>query len=280
MIHNDSELGRRIALLRKEKGYTQEKVGDLLKVTPQAISKWEQGNALPDTLLLPPLARLFGVSIDYLLTGESLAGKAGAYDGEYRKENFYWGIQPSELAGQIIDILQGDTANKRLLDIGSGEGRDAIYFAKCGLQVDALELSAPGVEKIKRYSRLSGYAVNVIHADMVGYDLAKEYDVIYSHGSLQFLPPAERRKHFDKYKQYTKTGGLNAHLIFVEKPFIKLAPDWERNEFFFSSGDLAGYYHDWEILRCGEEIIDCDSAGIPHRHAVNCILARKIYVPR
>lgn len=280
MIHNDSELGRRIALLRKEKGYTQEKVGDLLKVTPQAISKWEQGNALPDTLLLPPLARLFGVSIDYLLTGESLAGKAGPYDGEYRKENFYWGIQPSELAGQIMDILQGDTANKRLLDIGSGEGRDAIYFAKCGLQVDALELSAPGVEKIKQYSRLSGYAVNVIHADMIGYDLAEEYDVIYSHGSLQFLPPAERRKHFDKYKQYTKTGGLNAHLIFVEKPFIKLAPDWERNEFFFSSGDLAGYYHDWEILRCGEEIIDCDSAGIPHRHAVNCILARKIYVPR
>jgi transcriptional regulator with XRE-family HTH domain len=101
LMHNDSELGRRIAALRKEKGYTQEKIGDLLKVTPQAISKWEQGNAFPDTLLLPPLARLLGVSIDYLLTGESAAGKAGPYDGEYRKEEFYWGIDPRSLLSRL-----------------------------------------------------------------------------------------------------------------------------------------------------------------------------------
>ncbi len=129
-MNYDSELGRRIAALRKEKGYTQEKVGDLLNVTPQAISKWEQGNAFPDTLLLPPLARLLGVSIDYLLTGESAIGKTGPYDGEYRKEEFYWGIEPSELAEQVANILQGDTESKRLLDIGSGEGRDAFFFCQ------------------------------------------------------------------------------------------------------------------------------------------------------
>lgn len=276
MSHNYSELGRRIALLRKEKGYTQEKIGDLLNVTPQAISKWEQGNALPDTLLLPLLGRLLGVSIDFLLTGENLTGKAGPYDEEYRKTEFYWGREPSELAGQVVDILQGSIETKRLLDIGSGEGRDAIFFAKCGFQVDALELSTPGVEKIKHYSQLSGYAVQILQADMIGYDLSEAYDVIYSCGSLQFLPPAERRKHFDKYKQQTKSGGLNAHLIFVEKPFIKLAPDWGKTEFFYQSGDLAGFYHDWEILRCEETVVDCNSAGVPHRHAMNCIIARKI----
>jgi len=276
MNHNCSKLGRRIASLRKEKGYTQEKISALLNVTPQAISKWEQGNALPDTLLLLPLARVFGVSIDYLLSGESPTGKAGPYDGEYRREEFYWGIQPSELAEQIVDNLQGDIGNRRLLDIGSGEGRDAVYFAKYGFQVDALEISAPGAEKIKQYSQLSGYAVRVLQADMIGYDLSEEYDVIYSHGSLQFLPLKERRKHFDKYKKQTKAGGLNAHLIFNEKPFIKVAPDWERDEFFYQSGDLARYYHDWEILRCEEKIVDCNSAGVPHRHAVNCIIARKI----
>lgn len=276
MNHNFSEFGRRVASLRKEKGYTQEKISALLNVTPQAVSKWEQGNALPDTLLVPLLAKLLSVSIDYLLTGASISGKPSPYDGEYQKEGFYWGIQPSELAEQIADILQGDIENKRLLDIGSGEGRDAIYFAKCGFQVDALEISTPGAEKIKQYSQLSGYAVNVLHADMIGYDPSEEYDVIYSHGSLQFLPLEQRRKHFDKYKQQTKIGGLNVHLVFVEKPFIKLAPDWGKNEVFYQSGDLARYYHDWEILRCEEKIIDCHSAGIPHCHAVNCLIARKI----
>ena len=186
MSHNDNEFGRRVASLRKEKGYTQEKISAMLNVTPQAISKWEQGNAWPDTLLLPLLAKLLNVSIDYLLTGTSLVGQAGPYDAEYQKEPYYWGMKPSELAEQIAELAGNDTVNKRVLDIGSGEGRDAVYFAKCGFQVDALEVSIPGAEKIRQYSQLSGYAVNILLADMIGYELAGVYDVIYSHGSLQF----------------------------------------------------------------------------------------------
>jgi tellurite methyltransferase len=45
-------------------------------------------------------------------------------------------------------------------------------------------------------------------------------------------------------------------LIFVEKPFIKVAFDWEKDEFFYLSGDLARYYHAWEMLRCEEQFID------------------------
>lgn len=275
-MFNDNEIGRRIAILRIKKGYTQEQISFKLKVTPQAVSKWERGNAFPDILLLPILAKVLGVSIDLLLTGGSLMEKSGPYDGEYTKEEYYWGMQHSVLAQQIVEIVQDDKASKRLLDIGSGEGRDAIYFAKCGFQVDALEISIPGIEKIRNYSQMSGYEVNALHGDMIGYDLKETYDVIYSHGSLQFLPLIERQNYFEKYKRRTNIGGLNAHLIFVEKSFIKAAPDWEKDEFFYLSGDLARYYHDWEILRCEEKIIDCNSAGIPHQHAVNCIIARKI----
>jgi len=273
---NNNEIGQRIALLRKEGGYTQEQISFILNVTPQAISKWEKGNALPDTSLLPLLAKTLAVSIDRLLTGGSIMEKTSPYDGEYKKEEYYWGLQHSLLAEQIVEIIQDDKHKKCLLDIGSGEGRDAVYFAKCGFQVDALEISIPGVEKIRQYSQSSGYEVNVLHTDMIGYELKSSYDVIYSHGSLQFLPLDQRKNHFEKYKRHTCVGGLNAFLIFVEKPFIKVAPDWEKDEFFYLSGDLARHYHDWEILRCDEQIIDCDSAGIPHQHAVHSIIARKI----
>lgn len=272
---NDNEVGQRIALLRREKGYTQEQISFVLHVTPQAVSKWEKGNALPDTSLLPLLAQTLGTSIDYLLIGGSTMKEESPYDGEYKKDEYYWGLRHSVLAEQVTELMQ-DTTDKRVLDIGSGEGRDAVYFAECGFQVDALEISTPGIEKIKQYSQLSGCEVTVHHADMIGYELKHSYDVIYSHGSLQFLPLEQRRKHFEKYKRHTCVGGLNAHLIFVEKPFVKTAPDWQKNEFFYQSGDLAGYYHDWEILRCEEQIMDCNSAGIPHQHAVHCIIARKI----
>ena len=274
---NDNEIGQRIALLRKEKEYTQEQISVLLNVTPQAVSKWENGNALPDTALLPLLAKVLEVSIDKLLIGSDRMGKRSPYDGEYEKKEYYWGLQHSSLAEQIVKIMQnGIKQDKRLLDIGSGEGRDSIYFAKCGFKVDALELSVPGIEKIKQFSESAGCSVNILHADMIGHELTESYDVIYSMGSLQFLPLEQRQKHFDKYKRQTCRGGLNAHLIFVEKPFVKIAPDWQKNEFFYLSGDLAGYYHDWEIIRCEESIINCNSAGIPHQHAVSYIIARKI----
>lgn len=278
MMINNNEIGKRIALLRKERGYTQEQISIILNVTPQAVSKWENGNALPDTVLLPQLSKVLKISIDGLLTGSNLSiEKTSPYDGEYEKEEYYWGIKHSLLAEQVTKIMQDKIKQgKRLLDIGSGEGRDSIYFAKCGFQVDSLEISTPGIEKIKKYSQLAGCGVQVIHSNMIGYELTDCYDVIYSMGSLQFLPLEERQKHFEKYKRQTCSGGLNVHLVFVEKPFIKVAPDWEKNEFFYMSGDLARYYHDWEIIQCEEQIIDCDSANISHQHAVNYIIARKI----
>lgn len=52
--------------LRREKGYTQENLAEMLGVTTAAVSKWECGNAYPDITLLPELAEIFDVSMDYL----------------------------------------------------------------------------------------------------------------------------------------------------------------------------------------------------------------------
>lgn len=272
-----ANLGQRVASIRKEKGYSQEQLAQILNITGQAVSKWETGHALPDTALLPGLARALETSIDRLLTGVYPVTEGSPYDREYEKPDYYWGTQASPLAQQVFELIAPAASTEiRLLDIGSGEGRDALFFARCGFTVDALEISLPGVEKIKQHSKTNGLSVNAIHANMIGYELIDNYDVIYSMGSLQFLPPQQRTQHFEKYKHHTHTGGLNVHMVFVEKPFIAIAPDWEKNEYFYRSGDLAGYYHDWEILFNNEAIVDCRSANIPHQHAVSCIIARKI----
>lgn len=270
-----SDIGTRIAILRRDKGYTQEQLAQALGISGQAVSKWETGKGLPDTALLPALAGILEISIDRLLTGSEQTA-ASPYDKEYEKKEYYWGEQPSFLALQVIALHKpAEAGQKRLLDIGSGEGRDAVFFSSRGYRVDALEISAPGIRKIKELSARAGLKVNAIQANMIGYQLPAQYDIIYSMGSLQFLPPAERTVHFDSYKKHTVTGGLNAHMVFVEKPFIPTAPDWEKNEYFYRSGDLAACYHDWEILFNGEAIFDCRSADIPHQHAVSYIVARK-----
>lgn len=63
-------LGKRIAMFRKEKGLKQEELANLVNLSPQAISKWENDQTCPDISLLPELARIFGVTVDELLSGK------------------------------------------------------------------------------------------------------------------------------------------------------------------------------------------------------------------
>lgn len=66
-------IGNNIKTFRKNKGFTQEELADLLNVTPQAVSKWESGSGLPDTAMLIPLAQILGVSTDAILGYDSLS---------------------------------------------------------------------------------------------------------------------------------------------------------------------------------------------------------------
>lgn len=64
-------IGKVIANMRKEKGWTQVELAERLGVSDKAVSKWESEAGMPDISQLPLLADLFGVSIDYIMTGKT-----------------------------------------------------------------------------------------------------------------------------------------------------------------------------------------------------------------
>ena len=59
-------LGEKISMLRKKEGISQEKLAEVIGVSRQAVTKWENKNANPDTENLIRLAEFFGVSLDEL----------------------------------------------------------------------------------------------------------------------------------------------------------------------------------------------------------------------
>ncbi len=63
-------LSEKILRLRKQRGLSQEELAEKLKVSRQAVSRWEGGSALPDAMNLLQLSKLFEVSADYLLNDE------------------------------------------------------------------------------------------------------------------------------------------------------------------------------------------------------------------
>jgi tellurite methyltransferase len=210
--------------------------------------------------------------------------KVNPYDQRYAGPDYYWGKKPSAMCDKVIEIIRPSSDfHPKLLDLGCGEGRNAVYFAKHGFRVFGLDSSLPGLRKMKKYAEEAGVQVEAIHADIVTYEPEDTYDVIFSTGTLQYLPPKVREQRFKQYKDSTSPEGINALSVFVKKPFIARAPDAEDTAYPYKSGELMSYYWDWEILHCTEEIFDCMSSGVPHKHAVNRIITKrppfKIHAP-
>lgn len=77
-------IGEKIKALRKEKHITQEALGNHLKVTYQAVSKWETNDTMPDITLLPQIADYFHISID-MLFGRELLRHCKGYANERQR---------------------------------------------------------------------------------------------------------------------------------------------------------------------------------------------------
>lgn len=79
-------IGKRIAQLRREKGLTQEELSQMMEVSAQAVSKWENDQTCPDIASLPKLAKILGVTVDELLSGKEEEPIARILPPEERKD--------------------------------------------------------------------------------------------------------------------------------------------------------------------------------------------------
>ncbi len=72
-------LGAFLASLRREKGWTQKEVAELLHVSDKTVSRWERDESVPDLFLVPDIAQLYGITSDEVICGAKKEREAGAY---------------------------------------------------------------------------------------------------------------------------------------------------------------------------------------------------------
>lgn len=270
-------LAENIARFRRSKGYTQEELARRLNLSAQAVSKWENAQSLPDIAQLPRLAGLLETDIDTLMGYIPGKKRITAYEERYQAEGYYWGTRPNEMCLELLKRFY-PTRPLRLLEIGCGEGKDAVFLAKCGYQVTAFDAAASGIEKAKRLADIHQTEVCFFQADLRDFRLDEEYDIIYSSGVFHHILPGMRGELMENYLSHTAPGGMHAVNVFVEKPFLPAPPDEKPEEGSWKnwiSGELFTWYKDWVIEDCREEIFDCNSSGIPHKHCMDTVFARK-----
>lgn len=267
-------LAENIARFRKSRGYTQEELAKRLSISSQAVSKWENAQSLPDISLLPTLAGLLETDIDTLMGYIPKKKTLTPYEERYKIEEYYWGTMPGEMCLELLRRCY-PTRPLRLLEVGCGEGKDAVFFARNGYQVTAFDVTESGIEKAKRLADIHQVEVNFFRADLHDYRLDEEFDIIYSSGVFHHILPEQRREIMENYISHTAPGGMHAVNVFVEKPFIPAPPDSDGGDNWVS-GELFTYYRDWLLEECRETVFDCCSGGIGHKHCMDTVFARKM----
>lgn len=95
---DNQKVGRNIHHLRKSANMTQSELSEQLGISHQAVSKWENGECLPDIEVLLHLARLFGQSVEDLLLGSPETFRSSA---EAKDEQTLWSHILSDIQGRI-----------------------------------------------------------------------------------------------------------------------------------------------------------------------------------
>ena len=197
------------------------------------------------------------------------------YEKWYEGEEYYWGLEPAGFLSELIKLCP-PSLSKRVLDIGCGEGKDAVYMAQSGYDVTAFDLTENGIRKTLKLADSRGVKVNAYVDDINTFETEEKFDIIYSSGTIQYLFEENKKSFFDKLNRITNMNGIVFLNVFVDKPFLELPPDWDKEEKMWRSGELFTYLSDWKFHRIDEVIFEDDSNGIPHYHCMDTIICEKM----
>ncbi len=136
---------------------------------------------------------------------------SGVWDRVYQSDNAFFGEEPSSFATLCFNHMKSSNI-KRVLEIGAGHGRDTMFFASNGLEVETLDYSSRGIEIIGKKAHENKLPVN-----SQLYDVKKPlpfkntcFDAVYSHMLLNMrFSQAELHSVFSEIRRVLKPNGLN-----------------------------------------------------------------------
>jgi tellurite methyltransferase len=119
------------------------------------------------------------------------------WDKRFGRREFALGKEPNPLLKRHIHLLP----KGRALDVATGEGRNAVFLAQKGFEVDAVDISEKGLKKARKLAREKGVRINTFLIDLDQYQIEKgRYDLI---ANFYFL----RRRLIPRIRKGLKKGG-------------------------------------------------------------------------
>ncbi len=125
---------------------------------------------------------------------------------DYYKQNDYFGKPYSGL----VNFFKAYPKRNRILDLGCGQGRDALFLGRLGYQVTGIDISDVGIKQMNNIAQIEDLKVKGIVADIYSYKISDEYDAVLLDSIIHFYKNdlVKEKKLLKKIIYELKSGGM------------------------------------------------------------------------
>ena len=127
------------------------------------------------------------------------------WNERYSAEDYVFGTEPNAFLASQRDLLE---PGQRALAVADGEGRNGVWLARQGLRVLSVDFSPAALDKARRLAERHGVTIATELADLRTWEWGEDRFDLAVAIFIQFAPPAERARMFEKIKKCLKPGGL------------------------------------------------------------------------
>lgn len=184
----------------------------------------------------------------------------------YEEKELVWSAEPNVfLVEEVADLPPG-----RALDLGAGEGRNAIWLAEQGWRVTAVDFARSGLDKARRIAASHGVEVDFVQADLTEYrPQAASFDLVlalYLH-----LPWPEMEGVLDRAREAIAPGGT---VLVIGHDRTNLERGYggpQRPEVLYTAADIVARLGGLEIVSSGTRVRTIEVGGRTV-HPIDCLV--------
>ena len=200
----------------------------------------------------------------------------GGYDAGYSKCPCFWGREPGSLI-KIIETFVPNFVGLSVLDVGCGEGKNAVYFANRGAIVTAIDISNIAIEN-GRSAFTSSDSINWICSDIRNIDVASNsFDIVISYGLFHCFSNINEIEHvINKLKNATKEGAYHIVCAFNDRS-QDLSAHPEFSPCLLTHQQYMDLYADYNIVYLTDtDLVETHPHNnITHSHSMTRLIARR-----
>lgn len=169
------------------------------------------------------------------------------WDRKFAGSDFIYGKEPARFLADNVEFLP---AAGRALDVAAGEGRNSVFLARQGLEVDAVDISEVGIAKARQLAEEAGVSINTIVADLADYSIPEDrYDVVVVINYLQ-------RDLIDDLRAALRPGGIVIYETYTVAQLDIPGAHAMRREYLLELSELSEMFEGFEVLVYSETADD------------------------